>query len=301
MEQVRRRVTDKRVLQLIRRFLAAGIMREHGSLAATPSGTPQGSGLSPLMANIALSVLDRHFEAAWTARRWHSQRARARAEGHPSYRMIRYADDFVVLVRGTDAQADAIKEQTAEFMREHMRLTLSPEKTAITHVDDGFDLLGFRVKRAPWRGKKRVAYTFPSQRALREVMHRIKTLTNRSTVNLSLDQLIHVLNPILRGWANYYRHAASSRCLRVPEPLPVVAGDPLAAQEVPAADLETDQATVLGAPLDQPRRHEARLARRGSGDPISLSRPPHPLAVGGHRNRPSHHSTGNRRCLKPAT
>jgi RNA-directed DNA polymerase len=211
MEQVRRRVTDKRVLQLIRQFLAAGIMREHGSLAATPSGTPQGSALSPLLANIALSVLDHRFEAAWAART-RAQRARDRAEGRPSYRMIRYADDFVVLVRGTEAQAHAIKEQTAEFMAEQMRLTLSPEKTAITHVDDGFDLLGFRVKRAPRRGKKSVAYTFPSQRALREVMYRIKTLTNRSTLNLSLDELIHALNPILRGWANYYRHAASSRC-----------------------------------------------------------------------------------------
>jgi RNA-directed DNA polymerase len=211
MEQVRRRVTDKRVLALIHRFLAAGIMREHGSLTATPSGTPQGSALSPLLANIALSVLDRHFQAAWAART-RPQRARDRATGLPSYRMIRYADDFVVLVRGSEAQARAIRKQTAEFMAEQMRLTLSPEKTAITHVDDGFDLLGFRVKRAPWHGKKRVAYTFPSQRALREVMYRIKTLTNRSTLNLSLDELIHALNPILRGWANYYRHAASSRC-----------------------------------------------------------------------------------------
>ena len=212
MEQVRRRVTDKRVLALIRLFLAAGIMREQGPLAATPSGTPQGSGLSPLLSNIALSVLDRHFEAAWTARRWHSQRARDRANGLPSYRMIRFADDFVVLVRGTEAQAHAIKEQTAKFMAEQMRLTLSPEKTAITHVDDGFDLLGFRIVRRPWKGTKHVAITFPCERALREVMHRIKTLTNRSTTNLSLDQLIHVLNPILRGWTNYHRHAASSRC-----------------------------------------------------------------------------------------
>jgi RNA-directed DNA polymerase len=212
MAQVHRRVTDKRVLALIRLFLAAGIMREQGSRAATPSGTPQGSGLSPLLSNIALSVLDRRFEAAWTARRWPSQRARDRANGLASYRMIRFADDFVVLVRGTEAQAYAIKEQTAEFMAEHMRLTLSPEKTAITHVDDGFDLLGFRIVRRPWRGNKRVAITFPSQRALREIMHRIKMLTNRSTTNLSLDQLIHVLNPILRGWTNYHRHAASSRC-----------------------------------------------------------------------------------------
>ena len=212
MEQVRRRVTDKRVLALIRRFLAAGIMREQGSLAATPSGTPQGSGLSPLLSNIALSMLDRHFENAWAARRWHSRRARDRANSPPSHRMIRFADDFVVLVRGTEAQARAIKEQTAEFMREQMRLTLSPEKTAITHVDDGFDLLGFRIVRRPWKGTKRVAITFPCKRALREVMHRIKTLTNRSTLNLSLDELIHALNPILRGWANYHRHAASSRC-----------------------------------------------------------------------------------------
>jgi len=212
MEQVRRRVTDKRALALIRLFLAAGTMREQGSLAATPSGTPQGSGLSPLLSNIALSVLDRHFEAAWTARRWYSQRARDRANGLPSYRMIRFADDFVVLVRGTETQAHAIKKQTAEFMAEQMRLTLSPEKTAITHVDDGFDLLGFRIVRRPWKGTKRVAITFPCQRALREVMHRIKTLTTRSTTNLSLDQLIQVLNPILRGWTNYHRHAASSRC-----------------------------------------------------------------------------------------
>ena len=211
MEQVRRRVTDKRVLALIRKFLAAGVMRELDTVTATPSGTPQGSSLSPLLSNIALSVLDRRFEAAW-ASRTQTQRWRDRAKGHPSYRMIRFADDFVVLVRGTEAQAHQIKEQTAEFMREQMRLTLSPEKTHVTHVDDGFDLLGFRIVRAPWRGSKRVAYAFPSKRALREVMHRIKTLTNRSTLNLSLDRLIHALNPILRGWANYHRHNASKRC-----------------------------------------------------------------------------------------
>ena len=212
MEQVRSRVTDKRVLALIRRFLSAGIMREQGSLAATPSGTAQGSGLSPLLSNIALSVLDRRFEAAWTSRT-HNQRWRDRAEGRPSYRMIRFADDFVILVRGTKAQAQAIKEQTTEFMAEHLRLTLSPEKTHITHVDDGFDLLGFRIVRKPWRTTgKHVAYTFPSERALREIMHRIKTLTSRSTTNLSLDQLIHALNPILRGWTNYHRHNAAKRC-----------------------------------------------------------------------------------------
>ena len=107
------------------------------------------------------------------------------------------ADDFVVLVRGTEAQAHQIKEQTAEFMREQMRLTLSPEKTHVTHVDDGFDLLGFRIVRAPWRGSKRVAYAFPSKRALREVMHRIKTLTSRSTLK-TLDTGATLCDGILR-------------------------------------------------------------------------------------------------------
>jgi len=93
MAELRRRVTDKRVLGLIRQFLAAGIMR-HGSLTATPSGTPQGAILSPLLANVALSVLDRRFEDAWNACTPHQRKWRM-AKGHPSYRMIRYADDCV--------------------------------------------------------------------------------------------------------------------------------------------------------------------------------------------------------------
>jgi RNA-directed DNA polymerase len=130
----------------------------------------------------------------------------------------------VVLVRGTEAQAHAIKKQTAQFMREHMRLVLSPEKTSVTHVDDGFELLGFRIKRRPWRKNKHVAYTFPSERALRGVMHRIKTLTKRNTTYLSLDELIHALNPILRGWTNYHRHAASKRCFAWSSPACVDTG-----------------------------------------------------------------------------
>jgi RNA-directed DNA polymerase len=211
MAELRRRVTDKRVLRLVRQFLAAGVMREHGSLAATPSGAPQGAILSPLLANVALSVLDRHFEAAWNA---HSsqERSRRRARGHPSYRMVRYADDFVVLVHGTRAQAEAIKETAATLLRDQLRLTLSPEKTRITHVDDGVDFLGFRIVRLPRPGRASAAFSFPSRTAVNRLRHRIKTLTGRFTTSLSLDALLHALNPVLRGWTNYYRHAASKRC-----------------------------------------------------------------------------------------
>jgi len=169
-----------------------------------------GAVISPLLANVALSGLDRRFEDAWNACTPHQRKWRM-AKRHPSYRMIRYADDFVVLVRGTKAQAQAIKNDTAEFMREQMRLTLSPEKTRITHVDDGFDFLGFRIQRRP-RGRIPVAYSFPSERSFRHIKHRIKELTGRSTIGLSLDQLVQALNPILRGWTNYHRHAAAKRC-----------------------------------------------------------------------------------------
>ena len=95
MEQVRRRVTDKRVLALIRKFLAAGVMSQLGTVTATPSGTPQGAILSPLLANVALSILDRHFENAWRALGVRSQRSWHRARGRATYRLIRYADDCV--------------------------------------------------------------------------------------------------------------------------------------------------------------------------------------------------------------
>jgi RNA-directed DNA polymerase len=116
----------------------------------------------------------------------------------------------VILVRGTKAQAQPLTEQTAEFMREQTRLTLSPEKTHVTYVDDGFDFLRFRIKRRP-RGRIPVAYSFPSERSFRDIKHRIKELTGRPNIGLSLDEPVHSLNPILRGWTNYHRHAAAKR------------------------------------------------------------------------------------------
>jgi RNA-directed DNA polymerase len=212
MEEIRSRVTDKRVLHLIRQFLRAGIMREHDAVAITLTGAPQGGILSPLLANIALSVLDRHLDAHWKLS--HKQRQRRRAKGLPTYRLVRYADDFVVMVRGTEAQARELKEELAEFMREQMRLTLSAEKTRVTHVDRGFDFLGHRILRVHRPGRLPAAFTFPSKRAFTEVKRRIKRLTKRNTTNLSLDELIHALNRTLRGWTGYFRHAASGRCFQ---------------------------------------------------------------------------------------
>ncbi len=280
MEQVRRRVTDKRVLALIRRFLGAGVMTELGTMTATPSGTPQGAILSPVLANIALSVLDRHFEAAWQAHGPAPRRVRQRAKGHATYRHVRYADDFLVLVAGTRAQAEAIKQQTTEFMAEQMRLTLSPEKTHITHIDEGFDFLGWRVKRYHRPSRAPVAITFPSDRALADIKHRIKKLTGKATTGLSLDQLIHALNPVLRGWTNYHRHGSAKRCFGYLSYY-------LWWRVVRWLRKKTDQAAVLGTQLDKQRGHQAPLAGRGAGDPLPIPRTPDPDAVEPRPSRPT--------------
>jgi RNA-directed DNA polymerase len=182
-------------------------MRELGTVTATPSGTPQGSSLSPLLSNIALSVLDRHFEAAWAART-HDQRARDRANGHPSYRMVRFADDFVVLVSGTQAHTEALRSEVATVLVP-MGLRLSESKTKISHIDEGFDFLGFRIQRRLKRGTtKRVVYTYPSKKALASIVGRVRALTRRSS-HPTLAVLLRQLNPVLRGWCTYFRHGVS--------------------------------------------------------------------------------------------
>src|SRR3954454_4759140 len=146
LDRVRERITDKRVLRLIKAFLKAGIMNGHGVLEAQVTGTPQGGILSPLMANIALSALDEHFADAWQQMGDQRQRAKRRRHGEPNYRMIRYADDFVICVAGDRQHAEALIAETEQTLRP-LGLTLSSEKTHVAHIDEGIDFLGWRVQR----------------------------------------------------------------------------------------------------------------------------------------------------------
>jgi RNA-directed DNA polymerase len=210
LARVRSRVRDRRVLALVRAFLKAGVLTEAGISADSGMGTPQGGIISPLLANIALSVLDEHFDQAWQDQsRYAGRREYLHHTGRPTYRLIRYADDFVLIVKGTRAQAEALKEEVAEVLAT-ARLTLSAAKTLVTHIDDGFDFLGFRIQRKA-HGDKRMVYTFPSPEAFKAIKRKVKALTRFGTTPLSLRQLLFRLNPLLRGWANYFRHAASKR------------------------------------------------------------------------------------------
>jgi RNA-directed DNA polymerase len=117
LDRVRDRVADKRVTGLVKAFLIAGILTEDGAVRGTKTGTPQGGILSPLLANIALSVLDEHFAEAWETMMANDyDRRRRRRRGEPMYRLVRYADDFVVLVSGTKAQAEALKVDVAAVL-----------------------------------------------------------------------------------------------------------------------------------------------------------------------------------------
>ena len=210
-ERMRRRVGDKRILGLVKAFLQAGILSEDGLDRNTITGTPQGGILSPLMANIALSVLDDHFARKWEALGPDWQRAKRRKAGVPAYRLVRYADDFVVMVGGTREHAEALWDETSKVLAP-IGLRLSEEKTRVCHIDEGFDFLGFRIQRRSWRGRtgKRAVYTYPSKKALASVMDKVRTITRRRK-HRTLADLLRLLNRVLRGWCNYFRHGVSAQ------------------------------------------------------------------------------------------
>jgi RNA-directed DNA polymerase len=208
MARARARIADKRVLALIKAFLKAGILAEDGTQRDPITGTPQGGILSPLLSNLALAVLDEHFAGAWAAMGTESQRNARRRRGEATYRLVRYADDFLVMVAGTRAHAEALKDEVAAVLAT-IGVRLSETKTRIAHIDEGLDFLGFRIQRQRKRGtNKRFVYTYPSKKALLAVCDKVRTLTKEPT-NQSLADLLHRINPVLRGWASYFKHGVS--------------------------------------------------------------------------------------------
>ncbi|MDE1675087.1 group II intron reverse transcriptase/maturase [Nocardia gipuzkoensis] len=210
MDRVRRRVGDKKVLALVKAFLKSGIMTDPETLTPNDTGTPQGGIISPLLANIALSVLDEHFQRRWAALGSDSQRSRARRRDVAVCRLVRYADDFVVLVHGTREQTRALRAEVSDVLAP-LGLRLSEAKTSVVHLDEGFDFLGFRIQRFRKRGtlNKWVVYTYPSKKALASIIGKVRDSTRKNAAR-SLANLLRKLNPMIRGWCTYFRHAASS-------------------------------------------------------------------------------------------
>ena len=210
MDRLRARISDKRVLALVKAFLKAGVLTTVGTTEGTITGTPQGGILSPLLANIALSVLDDHFAQQWNHHMANEvQRQRRRRRGEANYRLIRYADDFVIVVTGQRQDAERLRQEVAVVLAP-MGLRLSPDKTRVVHIDDGFDFLGFNIRRMRKRGShKSYVYTRPSTKAIASIKARVKTMTYRNTLHQDPGYLMGYLGRVLRGWANYFRHGVS--------------------------------------------------------------------------------------------
>ena len=163
MDRLRLRVTDRRILLLVKAFLKAGLLDELNEVRDTTTGTPQGGILSPLLANLALSVLDEHFRERWRAMGNQTQRWRATRRGAATYRTVRYADDFVVMVFGTRQQAEDLYGEI-ETVLATVGLRLAPEKTQVVGIDEGFDFLGFRIQRHRQKGSDRKLIYTPTRR-----------------------------------------------------------------------------------------------------------------------------------------
>jgi group II intron reverse transcriptase/maturase len=192
MQLVAKRISDRRVLKLLRQWLTAGVMEE-GKLRHSVLGSPQGGVISPLLANIYLDVLDTVWE---------------RQCKHLGV-LVRYADDFVVMTR---TKADAVEaRRRIGIILDLLRLELHPEKTRLVDLGvgkEGFDFLGchLRIVRSHFK-KREYLFRWPSGKAMNRIRARVKELTDRGRRAGMRDirEVVRDLNPVLRGWGAYFR------------------------------------------------------------------------------------------------
>lgn len=200
---LRRTIQDERILVLLKKLLRAGVMEDE-AWRATDEGTPQGGVVSPLLANIYLNDLDWFIAAKWDLltptekkkRRYHGTEC-------PMY-LVRYADDFVIVLKATQEQAESVKQEIGTFLQKELGLELSTTKTLVTPVTAGFDFLGFNIRKY-----QRVALIKPSRKATERFKAEVRKRVRTGFAHGDQAGILH-LNRYLLGWGAYYRRVSSS-------------------------------------------------------------------------------------------
>ena len=185
---VAERVADSKVLSLIRQILTAGVLRD-GVYESTIAGTPQGGVISPLLSNIYLHVFDEQMQRA-------------------GFQLTRYADDWLCVCR-TREEAERALASARAVLEGQLGLRIHPEKTRIVHVSQGFEFLGYKIglgRGLRFKSGGIGLYAIPRQRSIDRFKDKVRALTRRR-IAVPLEELIHVLNPVIRGWGMYYRRA----------------------------------------------------------------------------------------------
>jgi RNA-directed DNA polymerase len=205
LKVVRGKVMDNKFLNLIERFLKAGVSVK-GVVLPTVKGVPQGGVISPLLANAVLTKLDWFLHEKGMHGK--TEANRSRMKGHPNVRFVRYADDWCVFItRGSKRYAERLREEISQFLRKECSLELSVEKTHITHVRDGFSFLGFQLECSIGRKGKIVSKIKVGQKGIQNFKKVIHDATRNVAQHVSIAARIYRASQIVRGWGEYFRIA----------------------------------------------------------------------------------------------
>jgi RNA-directed DNA polymerase len=189
----------------VRRWLKAGVV-ELGNLIIPTRGTPQGGVISPLLANIALDGMERLFDLESRTGRYKPPSERSGCNRGVS--LVRYADDFVVTAPSRDVLATHVNPAMETFLGDR-GMNLNMAKTRVVHREEGFDFLGFSIRQFNRKGNK-ICLVTPSKNSMKRLLGKVKDVLN-SNKQAKASTIVGLLNPVLRGWANYYKHCNAKK------------------------------------------------------------------------------------------